>query len=328
MTPDNCLRPFQANPPQLHSNLLYIQRYRHQSRFVSEAAYFYTNLASAEEFLKNLGSSSLSMDPGEFERRMQTGGDPQHVSHQSSPVQAAGITLAGEDFSQPQVSSMPTVSSSADVVVSADVEKELPTQMNVEVETERPPSPPLTRTRSIPPSEILEEHFDKGLSVSELEEKGIDAVVEADKTGELQANYRYLYADMWDLSVQDCYNLLQDYKELVFKYVALATSVQAARHVHSLATQTEEEFRSGTNVSSQLAEIFSDGAVDQALHSSETDQVEQRKSMTASTLVEGTPSGISQSEAMFDGLNIHADNNDSDGLQLSERAADVQQSEG
>ncbi|CAI0446152.1 unnamed protein product [Linum tenue] len=31
-----------ANPPQLHSNLLYIQRYRRQSRLVGEAAYFFT----------------------------------------------------------------------------------------------------------------------------------------------------------------------------------------------------------------------------------------------------------------------------------------------
>lgn len=60
-----------ANPPQLHSNLLYIQRYRHQSRLVSEAAYFYTNLVSAESFIENIDATSLSLDEKEFERKMQ-----------------------------------------------------------------------------------------------------------------------------------------------------------------------------------------------------------------------------------------------------------------
>lgn len=59
-----------ANPPQLYSNLLFIQRYRHQSRLVSEAAYFYTNLVSAESFIENLDAASLSMDENEFQRKM------------------------------------------------------------------------------------------------------------------------------------------------------------------------------------------------------------------------------------------------------------------
>ena len=44
----NCIdNIMQANPPQLPSNLLYIQRYRSQSRLVAEAAYFFTNMLSA-----------------------------------------------------------------------------------------------------------------------------------------------------------------------------------------------------------------------------------------------------------------------------------------
>ncbi|KAI5071591.1 hypothetical protein GOP47_0013842 [Adiantum capillus-veneris] len=59
-----------ANPPQLYSNLLFIQRYRHQSRLVSEAAYFFTNLVSAESFIGNLDAASISMDEKEFQRKM------------------------------------------------------------------------------------------------------------------------------------------------------------------------------------------------------------------------------------------------------------------
>lgn len=59
-----------ANPPQLYSNIKFIQRYRHQSRLVSEASYFFTNLVSAESFIDDLDASKLSMDPNEFQRKM------------------------------------------------------------------------------------------------------------------------------------------------------------------------------------------------------------------------------------------------------------------
>ncbi|KAF3773872.1 Vacuolar sorting-associated protein 9A [Nymphaea thermarum] len=60
-----------ANPPQLHSNLKYIQLYRRQSRLVSEAAYYFTNLVSVGAFIIELNAQSLSMDENEFERCMQ-----------------------------------------------------------------------------------------------------------------------------------------------------------------------------------------------------------------------------------------------------------------
>ncbi|KAH7439276.1 hypothetical protein KP509_04G053400 [Ceratopteris richardii] len=59
-----------ANPPQLYSNLMFIQRYRHHSRLVSEAAYFFTNLVSVESFIENLDAASLSMDEKEFQKNM------------------------------------------------------------------------------------------------------------------------------------------------------------------------------------------------------------------------------------------------------------------
>ncbi|CAA7405940.1 unnamed protein product [Spirodela intermedia] len=61
-----------ANPPQLHSNLLYIQRYRRQSRLVSESAYFFTNILSAESFIWNIDANSLSMEDDEYQRCMES----------------------------------------------------------------------------------------------------------------------------------------------------------------------------------------------------------------------------------------------------------------
>ncbi|XP_010999498.1 PREDICTED: vacuolar protein sorting-associated protein 9A-like isoform X1 [Populus euphratica] len=60
-----------ANPPQLHSNLKYIQLYRRQEKMVSEPAYYFTNLVSAKSFIVQLDAKSLSMDEIEFEESMQ-----------------------------------------------------------------------------------------------------------------------------------------------------------------------------------------------------------------------------------------------------------------
>ncbi|KAK1441465.1 hypothetical protein QVD17_07374 [Tagetes erecta] len=60
-----------ANPPQFHSNLMYIQRYRNKSRLVGEAAYVFTNMLSAESFILNIDAKALSMSETEFVKNME-----------------------------------------------------------------------------------------------------------------------------------------------------------------------------------------------------------------------------------------------------------------
>ncbi|KAK5813922.1 vacuolar protein sorting-associated protein 9A-like [Gossypium arboreum] len=60
-----------ANPPQLHSNLKFIQLYRRQSKLVSEAAYYLTNLVSAKSFILDLNAKSLSIEESEFMESME-----------------------------------------------------------------------------------------------------------------------------------------------------------------------------------------------------------------------------------------------------------------
>ncbi|THU50305.1 hypothetical protein C4D60_Mb06t18810 [Musa balbisiana] len=60
-----------ANPPQLHSNLKFVQLYRKHSKLVSEVEYYLTNLISAKTFITNINASSLSIDESEFHRNMQ-----------------------------------------------------------------------------------------------------------------------------------------------------------------------------------------------------------------------------------------------------------------
>lgn len=58
----------QAAPENLHSSLLYISRFRHPSKLVSEAAYYLTHLQSACTFLRTLQPEQLSIHPDDFKR--------------------------------------------------------------------------------------------------------------------------------------------------------------------------------------------------------------------------------------------------------------------
>ncbi|KAF3341771.1 vacuolar protein sorting-associated protein 9A-like isoform X2 [Carex littledalei] len=60
-----------ANPPQLHSNLKYVQLFRRETKLVSEIEYYLTNLISAKTFILNINMHSLSMEEAEFEKHMR-----------------------------------------------------------------------------------------------------------------------------------------------------------------------------------------------------------------------------------------------------------------
>ncbi|KAL5111880.1 Rab5 GDP/GTP exchange factor [Taenia crassiceps] len=63
-----------ANPPLLHSNLQFIMRFASDTRLnTGEAAYCFTNLCCAVEFIKNLNYASLGMTKEEFEQQMRDG---------------------------------------------------------------------------------------------------------------------------------------------------------------------------------------------------------------------------------------------------------------
>lgn len=159
-----------ANPSQLHSNLVYIQRFRNRLRLVGEAEYLFTNMLSAESFILNIDGKALSMDESEFERNME-----------SARTIVAG--LSGE--------------------------------YNENVETRRGES---ENVRELKLKEVL--------SVSDLENKGAGVVVE-EKASEKFWNFPFLYSRAADLRVGDVEELLNGYKQLVFKYVCLAKGLGA-----------------------------------------------------------------------------------------------------
>eukprot|EP00850_Spirogloea_muscicola_P003026 SM000012S25288 [mRNA] locus=s12:93969:98406:- [translate_table: standard] len=193
-----------ANPPQLQSNLLYIQRYRHHSRMVSEASYFYTNLVSAVSFVMNLSPTSLSMDPGEYARLMQGVADtPFSQETQASPL--------------PPAPAPPT-----------------PTWVAPEASDkvgQRTASPlgPVSPSISEPDFISLESSLQGRRASSKKDmQSSVDmdtasamALLQADSSGQIARDYPLLFAVAGDLRVGDVTLLLNDYKELVLKYEQL-----------------------------------------------------------------------------------------------------------
>ncbi|KAE8701684.1 Vacuolar protein sorting-associated protein 9A [Hibiscus syriacus] len=185
-----------ANPPQLHSNLSYIQRYRRQSRLVSEAAYFFTNMLSAEAFISNIDAKALSMEETEFEKNMEfaqalLSGLSTDLDGLSSQINQ----IAGQDQREPTESRHHTLKEDHAI---------------------RPKSSEGKRTSKEDRSSIT-----KIPSISELENRGATILLKEDHTRKVFREYPYMFAHAGDLTINDVEGLLNNYKQLVFKYVCL-----------------------------------------------------------------------------------------------------------
>lgn len=231
-----------ANPPQLHSNLLYIQRYRHRSRLVSEAAYFYTNLVSAEHFIENLEATSLSMDSSEFEKQMHSARALLDANLSAQPSITEKHTLSSGDralkpdeHGSPRVSKhVSTEHGSPRVAVRGEPGPGLSVQKEDQKESREltEESAALAASAGSVPVSPKDGTSEKAtMTVDQLEASGLPEVLEAEKSGELAHDYRYLFARAGDLRVMDVELLLADYKELVLKYVALCKAVEGNRSV-------------------------------------------------------------------------------------------------
>lgn len=176
-----------ANTPQLYSNLLYIQRYRCQSRLVGEAAYFFTNMLSAMSFVLNINAESLSMDEAEFDKNME-----------SARSLLSGLSAA--------IDELPT-RSSRNFGHDFKSESSLSSLVNKEEEKEDH-----SRVMKMP-------------SVLDLENKGATVLLNEDQLNQVFQDYPYLFSHVGDLTVNDVEDLLNNYKQLVFKYVCLSRGI-------------------------------------------------------------------------------------------------------
>ncbi|CAN6284835.1 unnamed protein product [Urochloa humidicola] len=220
-----------ANPPQLHSNLLYIQRYRRQTRLVSEAQYFFTNILSAESFIWNIDGESLSMNELDFQRKMDW----------------ARERLLG---------------------LSVDSEKNQDNQANPDVQEQRPQNLKANRSSDVSLSlkdpvqgagqdsrrdsdvSVSGKPVERVQSISDLEKKGATELLNDDDLNRKFQEYPYLFARAGDLTIADVESLLNSYKQLVVRYVALAqgkgvspetTHAQSGQAATDLAVSEELE---------------------------------------------------------------------------------------
>lgn len=225
-----------ANPPQLASNLEFVQRYRMVSRMVSEAAYFFTQLYSAASFIETINANSLSIDPDEFLARMLEAGvadvglasdgpvtSPQKPLRQSpSPILLGAATSAVEQ--------LPTSESAEVEAAIAASLGAMSTGNGVQEPTIAPAAAPSSMPRPAlpPPPPPPPPMFP---SAPELEAEGVGQITSLEAAGHMRERHRYLYAQAADLTLGDVSTLLEDYKRLVLHYEALAAAVQTRRNV-------------------------------------------------------------------------------------------------
>nr|QGT31829.1 vacuolar sorting protein 9 [Petunia x hybrida] len=192
-----------ANPPQLHSNLLYIQRFRRQTRLVSEAAYFFTNILSAESFILNADAKALSMDDTEFETNME-----------SARALLSGLSADNNVLGQSDQNAGPFPGTdTSDVKVSF--------RSNMPQRPATQPKLSVASTETKPKSEDRSS-MEKILSLSDLESRGANMLMKEDNVSQVFQSFPYLYSQAGDLTVGDVEELLSNYKQLVLKYVSLA----------------------------------------------------------------------------------------------------------
>ncbi|MCD7455085.1 Vacuolar protein sorting-associated protein 9A [Datura stramonium] len=197
-----------ANPPQLHSNLLYIQRFRGQTRLVSEAAYFFTNILSAESFILNIDAQALSMDETEFETNME-----------SARALLSGLSADNNVLGQSDQNAGP--------VPGADT-----SEAKLSFRSNRPPSAATQPNFSVASTETKPKNEDQYVknqssmekipSLSDLENRGASMLIKEDSINQVFQSFPYLYSQAGDLTVGDIEDLLNNYKRLVIKYVCLA----------------------------------------------------------------------------------------------------------
>lgn len=199
----------QANPPQLHSNLLYIQRFRRQSRLVGEASYYFTNMLSAEAFISNIDAKSISMEETEFERNVEF-----------ARALLSGLSVDTQDPNSPYQNHGQHPRSDKNKTLTDNKDPALRT----------PSSAAKFESKKVTfADELL---ITKVPSLSDLENKGASMIIKEDKLNDVFREFPYLFSSVGDLTVGDVEDLLNNYKQLVFKYACLSKGLGVSSTSH------------------------------------------------------------------------------------------------
>lgn len=161
----------------------------------------------------NIDAKAISMDEAEYQKNMEL-----------AQTLLSGLSGVSENLPSQSNQSVGTVPQSQLV----DSKHDLATNKH-----RRSTSVPQSSSeQSLNKSRIEEPHvkdqISKILSISDLENKGASILLKEDKAGKAFQNFPYLYSRFADLTIADVEDLLNNYKELVFKYVCLAKGLGAA----------------------------------------------------------------------------------------------------
>jgi len=232
-----------ANPGELESNVQYITRFRAESRLVSEAAYFFTNLVSAVHFLGQATASAFTgMDVQEFDKVLGDAGVLAPIDFEDGEGNDDDDAPASEDSSSedsaPTTQRTPTISVEEMSAALDALGKMNATPMTIGASSpstssnhEMTPAPFAT-----PQSTRLGAAFTPSSSsttprqpyipwrtTEDIEAEGATALTALDVAGNLSLpGYKFLYAKVEDLTVGDVAKLLHDYKGLALQYESLS----------------------------------------------------------------------------------------------------------
>ena len=109
------------------------------------------------------------------------------------------------------------------------------------------PSQTLNEPHAAEPAQPAAPQQHPGPTTAELEAEGVEQMLQAEATGNLQQRYSFLYASAPDLRVDEVPVLLRQYKELVLKHEALVCAIESHR-----AAQQQGQFQSGAGQSPSL----------------------------------------------------------------------------
>ncbi|XP_066389042.1 vacuolar protein sorting-associated protein 9A-like [Miscanthus floridulus] len=267
-----------ANPPQLHSNLLYIQRYRRQTRLVSEAQYFFTNILSAESFIWNIDGESLSMNELDFQRKMD-----------SARERLLGLSADSENQDS---QANPDVQDRKSQNLKANRNSDASLSLKDHAQGS---GQDMRRDSDVT---VSGKHVEQVQSVSDLEKKGAGELLNEDDLNKKFQEYPFLFARASDLTIADVESLLNSYKQLVLRYVALAqgmgvspeTTLAQSGQTSDLVVSEEPENLNSVVNDNENSEINSKKVVDviSENHHSEAVDTEASEQMTQKTAVDSS----------------------------------------
>lgn len=176
-------------------------------------------MLSVESFIMNVDAKALSMDETEFEKNMESAQTLLSGLSESSDMHSQVDQNFGHVPRAEPMEPKPALSSRRHQGSS--------THHQVSVESSE------TKSRNDEQYGKDASSLNKIPSISDLENRGASMLLKEDEVSRVFRDFPFLYSQAGDLTVGDVEDLLNNYKQLVFKYVCLAKGLGVTIPSHS-----------------------------------------------------------------------------------------------